>query len=237
MIYFNNLKKKTEFLENVRIIRTFKRFKTITIRVKKGEPEILCPHFTSKSFLQRLIKKRTGWIKNKMREYSKLEEEINQIDNGYVKVWDRDLKLIYKNGKRQNFELKRDRLVITLNGQKEIDKKRLIRDWLKSEAEKYLKKRLVFLSKKVDIDFNTLKIKSYISRWGSCSNRGEICLNWKLMMLPKEIIDYVIIHELVHILVPNHSKKFWNKVSEKDRTFQEKREWLRKNGMKIIQFR
>jgi hypothetical protein len=172
-----------------------------------------------------------------MREYSKLEEEINQIDNGYVKVWDRDLKLIYKNGKRQNFELKRDRLVITLNGQKEIDKKRLIRDWLKSEAEKYLKKRLVFLSKKVDIDFNTLKIKSYISRWGSCSNRGEICLNWKLMMLPKEIIDYVIIHELVHILVPNHSKKFWNKVSEKDRTFQEKREWLRKNGMKIIQFR
>ena len=151
MIFFNPLQKKEEFLDSVKVIRTFNRFKTVTIRVKKGRPEILCPHFTSKSFLRRLLKKKTSWIKKKMQEYTQIERQSNKIDQGFIKLRNRNLKLIYRNGEKNNFELKRDRLLITLKKSEGIDKKIIIKSWLKSEANKYLKKRSILLSKKFKI--------------------------------------------------------------------------------------
>jgi predicted metal-dependent hydrolase len=72
-----------------------------------------------------------------------------------------------------------------------------------------LKNRINFLSEKHNFKYNKLFIKNQKTRWGSCSEKNNINLNAKLLNLPQELIDYVILHELVHIKVKNHSSQFW----------------------------
>ena len=93
-----------------------------------------------------------------------------------------------------------------------------------------------FLSKRISIEFNSLTIKSYTARWGSCNIKGDIFLNWKLIMLPESVIDYVLIHELAHINVPNHSSEFWELVKNKDPNYCKNKRWLKDNGSSFILF-
>jgi predicted metal-dependent hydrolase len=78
-----------------------------------------------------------------------------------------------------------------------------------SLARIQLKERIDFLSEKYDLKYNKLFIKNQKTRWGSCSEKNNINLNAKLLNLPQKLIDYVILHELVHTKVKNHSSEFW----------------------------
>lgn len=79
-----------------------------------------------------------------------------------------------------------------------------------------------------------ISIRSQRTRWGSCSRRGTISLNWRLMQLPPMVSDYILMHELAHLLHLNHSPKFWTEVERMCPTFRESEAWLRKNGRWII---
>ncbi len=83
----------------------------------------------------------------------------------------------------------------------------------KNSAKKILVRRLNELTDKNDLSFNKVTIRNQKTRWGSCSRENNINLNMKLVKLPQELIDYVILHELVHTKVKNHSKKFWNELN------------------------
>ncbi|MBK7452806.1 MAG: M48 family metallopeptidase [Anaerolineales bacterium] len=78
-----------------------------------------------------------------------------------------------------------------------------------------------------------MKISSARTRWGSCSPDGTLNFTWRLVMAPLEVIDYVVIHELAHLRVKNHSSKFWDVVKAIDPQYKEKRKWLRENGGKL----
>jgi len=79
----------------------------------------------------------------------------------------------------------------------------------KADAKKRLTDRLYHLTKEHGFTFNNVSIREQRTRWGSCSHKNNISLNLKLVLLPKELIDYVMLHELVHTRIHNHSKKFW----------------------------
>jgi len=83
----------------------------------------------------------------------------------------------------------------------------------RAEAKSKLKKRLTHLAKKNGFSYNRVFIKNQSTRWGSCSRKNNINLNVKLVRLPDELIDYVILHELVHTKIKNHSKDFWAELS------------------------
>ena len=82
-------------------------------------------------------------------------------------------------------------------------------DWLREKAEFYIPRRAVSISKKFDFQFNKINIRNQKTRWGSCSSKGNLSFNYRLMALNKRIIDYVIVHELCHLKEFNHTKKFW----------------------------
>ncbi len=81
---------------------------------------------------------------------------------------------------------------------------------LKLEAQKLLPERLAHLAAKHGFRYKSVRIKKLVSRWGSCSSDGIITLNFFLMQLPWQLIDYVLVHELVHTKHLNHSVSFWN---------------------------
>jgi len=79
----------------------------------------------------------------------------------------------------------------------------------RAEARRFLTARLKQLSKEHGFVYRHVSIRNQRTRWGSCSHRNDISLNMKLLALPDDLIDYVILHELVHTAIPNHGKKFW----------------------------
>lgn len=110
----------------------------------------------------------------------------------------------------------------------------LARRWLIKKAEEYLPKRLMELAQKLGVRYKKVQVKDVKSRWGSCSSKGTISLNWRLIMAPSEVIDYVLIHELAHIVHPNHSKYFWKYVATFCPDYKLHRSWLRKNGQHLF---
>ena len=87
------------------------------------------------------------------------------------------------------------------------------------------------MSKIVGVSPVAIKIKDYKSRWGSCSVKGEISYNWRIVLAPYKVIDYVIFHELCHMLEHNHSYKYWDKVSQFVPDWRDCRDWLRNSNM------
>ncbi|GIR95865.1 MAG: hypothetical protein CM15mP98_08350 [Paracoccaceae bacterium] len=79
-----------------------------------------------------------------------------------------------------------------------------------------------------------ITVKNYKSKWGSCTANNKISYNWRIIMAPDHIIDYLIVHELSHIIEPNHSKNFWYHVGTYCEDFQKKRKWLRENGHMLV---
>jgi hypothetical protein len=92
--------------------------------------------------------------------------------------------------------------------------KELYEDWLFKRAKKYLLKRLEEIACANGFTFNRSSVRRQKSRWGSCSSRKTISLNFRLMMFEKQVIDYVIIHELCHLKEMNHSSRFWKHVEQ-----------------------
>jgi predicted metal-dependent hydrolase len=84
----------------------------------------------------------------------------------------------------------------------------------KTKAKKFLTDRLEKLARQYGFDYNRVSIRSQRTRWGSCSAKNNISLNMKLLRLPDDLIDYVILHELVHTRVHNHGKQFWAELNK-----------------------
>lgn len=103
-------------------------------------------------------------------------------------------------------------------------------NWYKKEALKYIKPQLDFFAKKSGYNYKNLKINSANKRWGSCSSKGNINFSWRLIKAPKEIVDYVIAHEVSHLAHQNHSKKFWNFVEMLMPDYKIHQKWLKEHG-------
>jgi hypothetical protein len=95
-------------------------------------------------------------------------------------------------------------------------------------AQRELPDRLLQLATQFGLHVSRVSVRNQQSRWGSCSPKGHICLNWRLVTMPEWIRDYVIIHELMHLKRLDHSPKFWKLVAAACPEYQRARDWLRK---------
>jgi predicted metal-dependent hydrolase len=103
-----------------------------------------------------------------------------------------------------------------------------------SVSEKYLHDRTLKLASKIGVEPSKIIIKKLKSRWGSATKNGVITLNLTLADMPRKVIDYVIIHELCHLLIRNHSYKFWNLVRKYSKKLEQQKYWLEQNSSIII---
>ena len=108
--------------------------------------------------------------------------------------------------------------------------KKELEKWYRLQAKEILGGRLFHYSRLMNAEPKRIVIKSQKRLWGSCNYRTQaIHLNWKIILSPLEVIDYVVVHELCHLFVPNHSKRFWTKVAKFIPDFKEQQKWLRTN--------
>jgi predicted metal-dependent hydrolase len=102
--------------------------------------------------------------------------------------------------------------------------------WYKARAVEVIGGRVDRFARQCGFAYERIRITSARARWGSCSSRGTLSFTYRLVMAPLEIIDYVVVHELVHLKVKNHSKRFWSQVAAILPEYKRHIAWLRRNG-------
>ncbi|MBN1689770.1 MAG: M48 family metallopeptidase [Dehalococcoidia bacterium] len=102
----------------------------------------------------------------------------------------------------------------------------ILERWYRQQATTVFAQKAAGFQEAMGLHYNSILIRGQKTRWGSCSPAGNLTLNWKLLMAPEEIIDYVVIHELTHLRHMNHSKKFWDMVEQYCPNWRKYRKWL-----------
>ncbi|SHJ03505.1 M48 family metallopeptidase [Desulfosporosinus lacus] len=105
--------------------------------------------------------------------------------------------------------------------------------WYKAQARKILQDKLDEQAKRMQVSFQTFRLKEQKTRWGSCSSKGNLNLNWRIIMAPDPAMDYIVIHELAHLTHLNHSKQFWQRVAEFMPEYADWRKWFKDHGQNL----
>jgi len=216
------------------VIRTSRR-KTASIKVTEGVVSVVVPESLPLEKIQSLLNKKQRWIKEKLALQkhvisSKPKEFVSGEAFSYL---GRNYRLKVIDGAYPDIKLYQGRFVVsvrdkTVNNSGAI--KQLIIRWFKQRAESKLIEKTARYSKIIGVNPVSVGVKTFQSRWGSCSNKGDILYNWKIVMAPNRIVDYVVVHELCHILHHDHSPQFWKSVERYFPDYLECKEWLKLNG-------
>lgn len=216
------MKEKIIEINDKRIkVKLFKRSKkNIIIKIIKDEIHVSLPKSSTYKRAEQFLTEKIDWIEKRLNNNIK-----------YIKKYNNILFYLGKNYKILEDE-KYQNIIFDENTVK-INKIERLKDWIRVEADTVIREKYKRISEKTGISAEKIKTKPMKSAWGICYSNGNITFNSLLICLPKEIIEYVIIHELCHRIHMNHSKEFWSLVKEYFPQYKEARLFL-KNFSKSI---
>ncbi|MEC8427906.1 MAG: M48 family metallopeptidase, partial [Pseudomonadota bacterium] len=111
---------------------------------------------------------------------------------------------------------------------------RKLSDWYLSQAQEYMGPKTLRYARQLNKSVSDIKFRRTKSKWGHCTSRGVIQYNWLIMMAPVAVIDYLIAHEVSHLVHHNHSARVWNTVEKLDPAYRQHRQWLKDQGHKFL---
>ena len=180
------------------------RAKHTRLQIMDNKLQLIIPRGVGLYEVEDFIKAKIGWIKKNLGKSNHnsgkiffLGKEINIKQE--FEPSSRHHKVRYTNGE----------LRIVSPSNSKTDTKKIYSTWLREQAKEYIAPRAYKLARENNFVVNNISIRGQKTRWGSCSSRCNLSFNYKLMQYRKEVIDYVIFHELCHLIEMNHSKGFW----------------------------
>lgn len=105
---------------------------------------------------------------------------------------------------------------------------------LRDQTQKLVSEKVAYYSSMMGVTYQRITIRVQKTRWGSCSSRGNLSFNCLLALVPEDVLEYVVVHELCHLIVMNHSERFWEEVHKILPNYAQSRCWLRENGSSLI---
>lgn len=223
-----------------RIVRT-NRQRTASISVKEDAVQVTVPNTLAKEKIQQIVSKKTRWIKEKLDYYrqTRIQSKPKEYVSGEAFPYlGRNYRLKILSGKLARIKLKEGRLVVHIpkefsREEKAAAVKELLTEWYQERALAKLKEKAGKLAVKIGVVPKSIEIKTYKSRWGSCTKKREVFFNWHVVMAPNRIVDYVVAHELVHLIHHDHGKAYWKKLKSIFPDYLECKEWLKANGRSL----
>jgi len=218
--------------------RPKRRTAAITVSCKDNAVTVIVPAFVSDEQVRQLVTDKSGWIRNKLK-FNEEEREKYQpkqfVDGEELNYLGKPCRLQIEHGNHNGVTLDEGILHVhilpTLTAEK---RKQHIADqlthWYKQKALEEIQKCVHRFNQKLGVTVNDIKIKSYKSRWGTCNNKGVLSFNWQIIMAPSPLVDYIVVHELCHLVHMNHSKRFWRLVGSMIIDYQIRKDWLKAIG-------
>lgn len=221
------------YIMNYKVIYTKRR--TIALMVStEGQVTVRAPKRTSLRFIEQFVGQKQDWLKRALWQQQQFAPPVKKFLEG-EKFWflgkEYGLKVVTPYH-RNKLEFVGEQFVLYMTFPKPSREriKLLFENLYKQQAKDILLFRATRYASVMGVKFNRLTIRNTISRWGSCSSLGNLNFAYRLVMAPLEIIDYVVIHELAHLVHQNHSPKFWQMVAQYYPQYQTARAWLKQKG-------
>lgn len=233
--------------QEIKVIRrAFQR--NLRVQVKPGGEVLLTSGFgVPDAVLERFLAETWGWVEKVRDKQNKLMErfppkKFAEGEEFYFLGFPRILKFVLGTGSRLEVTL-RDRELVALVPPKlwpGFDPRSEHLEWREPIRRFYEYQGRLIMASRMDVWAGLMKLRPsglrfrcQSTRWGSCNSQGKISLNWRLIAAPVAVIDYVIIHELAHLKVMNHSPKFWTLVEQFCPEHKPHSTWLRKNHLHL----
>lgn len=209
--------------------------KTLGLVVERDKSiVVLAPTGTSREILDNFIERKKFWLYEKVNyspKFGERKEEtpfasgksIPYLGKNYkLDVADKEFDGIMFNGK------------FLISRPHQADGKTLLEQWYKQKAKEKIAPIAEQYAQILGVSYNSILISDLKYRWGSCTLKGNLNFNWRLIKTPQYVIKYIVIHELAHLLELNHSERFWNIVKIQMPNYLEAKEWLKENGEWVL---
>lgn len=209
--------------------------KTLGLVVERDKSVVvLAPKGTSNETIERFVEKKRFWLFEKINHSPKFSEskpETPFISGKSIPYLGKNYKLDVVDRQIDGIHFASKFLVSKQNlGQAPV----LLESWYKEKAQEKIVPKVERYAQQLGVSYNKILISDLKYRWGSCTLKGNLNFNWRLVKAPHFVINYVVIHELAHLLELNHSERFWNIVRVQMPNYLEAKEWLRAFGERVF---
>jgi predicted metal-dependent hydrolase len=210
------------------------RRKTASIYIERdGQVSILVPDKLTDRQVEALVESKRKWIYKSLAEWQDLN--ARKVHRDYVNgegflYLGRSYRLKLVSDLSEPLMLKDGYFCLRTNNGSLPDADAAFKAFYRAKGLVRIPPRVAYFQAKMDVEPKAVRVIELKHRWASCSPGGNLNFHWKCMMAPLTILDYIVVHELAHLIFPNHTKAFWNQVDKVMPDFQERKEWLRLNG-------
>lgn len=219
------------------IIHRSNKARNLILKITSDAKIILTlPHGFPLEHAYAFMKHKNQWIVDKMASLKQTTSDINFKDGSSVKLMDAEHKIEIKYTNTATTKVFIDQKKILVFTNKHTNESTINKSVIKS-LKYVFKKQLESTISKYNVNsqfcYKRLAIKDNRTNWGSCSAKGNLNFNWRLIFAPRGVFEYVVVHELCHLLEHNHSNKFWQLVEFYYPDYKIQRDWLKTNGHKL----
>jgi predicted metal-dependent hydrolase len=216
-------------------IRRSDRARRARINVSADGVEVVVPRRMALRQVVPFVEEKRPWIERTLRRIREAEEAaaVRLADGGSVPYLGRSLELrvrVEPGRVRSHVALRGEALHVAV-GESGADAVRAaLEGWYRRRARLEVEPRLDAACARAGTSYTRLSIRAQRTRWASCSSTGAMSFNWRLLLAPPEILDYVVEHEVAHLEVLDHSPRFWRLLGSRSPAYREHERWLRRNG-------
>jgi len=207
------------------------RIRIIRLEIRQDSGlTVVVPARYNQSQVDEILQKKARWVLRHLPENKPVQMPLfsKEVDHGEkVSYMGRKVELVVQNNGSNSCraELDGHKIYITLDGRRRSIAA-ILEKWYRARAELVFTQKANTFKEMMGLNYSEVIIRGQKTRWGSCSHNGRLSLNWKLLLAPEPVIDYVIIHELAHLKHMNHSERFWNFVGKYCPDWKKHRKWL-----------
>jgi len=210
-----------------------KRRKTLGISVERDRRVIVhAPETLSPTRIEQIVESKREWIESKINDVQKYSEQPGKkefVSGESLMLLGRQYRLVVSCTALKGVQFDGTTFTISQENQKKAND--LFKKWYKDYALQIIEPIAKDFANKLGVNYNSCKIAGDMSfRWASCTPKGNIRFNWRIIKAPQFVIEYLIVHELAHLRISNHSSEFWNVVAIQVPNYREAKQWLKDNG-------
>ena len=216
------------------VIRT--KRKTLTLYVKQQRVIVRCPLATTNAEINQFIETNQNWILARLKEDQIFQKETLKIENNNKIFYQaKDRTIVFKEGRVERVEVNRDEFIIQCKKIDPMSAKKQLEGYLIDKATKYIIPRAKGLASHLGVEekISEIKLRKTKSKWGHCTSQGVVQFNWLIMLAPNSIIDYIITHEVCHLIRMDHSQNFWDLVESICPDHQKYVTWLKNHEHRL----
>ncbi len=219
---------------------TYRKRKTIEIGVEPPDIiTVVAPEGIDDETLLRYVRLKAKWIVQKL--YEIREIQTRHIDREYVNgesflYLGRNYTLYIVDNNSLKFpitKLFQGKFLIETPSRDQTSMKLSMEDWYRQKTLEKVSERIAYYQKYFEVEPTQIKVKEQKKRWASCTSRRELLFNWRCTMAPAWVLDYIVVHEMCHMIHMDHSKAFWMMVENIMPDYEKRREWLKNYGIKM----